>query len=380
MNPIVIVGGGVVGTSIAYRLRNEGADVTLVEKGSLGDGATGDSMSEFAWHLNLEEPYRSICRRSWELYQRPLEEGFLNFMNGGFVAVADTEPYLSDLEEDVPAYEGLGIETRVLDPEDIVDYGLDPATTDVGGLYIDEGRFTDYPGYKIVTYFADEAARGGVDIHEQTRVTDVLTDDGTVAGVRTSSGTIEAGTVINAAGPWAPKLNDMVGVDLPLRHTQAPMIEYAIDEEVGVDKTLALITWEDGLYVVGGFPRQAWVGNAPHEGEAGGFGAANRQDADTTFNSHLGNDFRRAAIERIDAGVPALRRGTVTDEFKCMRTITPDHFPFAGGTSVDGFHVATGMNGQGITLGPAVGELLAEHLLTGETNERLNALSADRFD
>lgn len=382
MDPIVIVGGGVVGTTLAYYLRDASRDVILLEKDHLGAGSTGDSMSIFAWHLNLDGVYTDICKRAWEAYQQPLEDGFLNFHKGGFLAVADREGYLADLETDAAKYDQPGVEATatVLTPEETAAYGLDPAGVGAGALYIDEGRFTDDPGYKIVTYFADRAKNAGVDVRERMRVTDVTTEQGLVTGVETSAGFIEAGTVVNAAGPWAPKLNAMAGVDLPIKHTPAPMIEYELDHEFGPQGSpLSLVTFEDGLYFVGGYPRTVYAGNAPHEGAEAGFEDAFDFDADVEFNSRLGHEFRAMVADRVATTVPLLDTGSVVDEWKCLRTITPDHFPLVGETTVAGYHVATGLSGQGITIGPAVGELLADYLQTGEIGPELEVLDPDRF-
>lgn len=383
MDSIVIVGGGVVGTTLAYYLRDAPADVILVEKDHLGAGSTGDSMSIFAWHLNLDGVYTEICKRGWEAYQQPLADGFLNFHEGGFLAVADRPDYLAELEETIELYEqpGVDADAEVITPDETAEYGLDSAGVGAGALYIREGRFTDDPGYKIVTYFADKAANSGVNVHERVRVTDVAHDRGHVTGVQTSAGFIEADVVVNAAGPWAPKLNAMAGVELPIKHTPAPMIQYELDHEFGPrGSPLSLVTFEDGLYFVGGYPRTVYAGNAPHEGAESGFEDAFDYDADIEFNSRLDHRFRATVADRVETTLPLLETGSVVDEWKCIRTITPDHFPLVGETRLDGFHVATGLSGQGITIGPAVGQLLAEYLITGETTPELEVLAPNRFE
>lgn len=383
MDPIVIVGGGVVGTTLAYYLRDAPTDVILVEKDHLGAGSTGDSMSIFAWHLNLDGIYTDICKRAWEAYQQPLADGFLNFHEGGFLAVADRDEYLAELESEIDAYDQPGVtaDAEVISPAETAAYGLDPAGVGAGAVFIQEGRFTDDPGYKIVTYFSDRAAHAGVEIQERVRVTDVATERGQVTGVQTSAGFIDAGTVVNAAGPWSTKLNAMAGVDLPIKHTPAPMIQYELDHEFGpAGVPLSLVTFEDGLYFVGGYPRTVYAGNAPHEGAESGFEDAYDYDADVVFDSRLSHEFRAVVADRVDATVPLLETASVVDEWKCLRTITPDHFPLVGETAVDGYHVATGLSGQGITIGPAVGELLADHILTGDIPDELEVLAPDRFE
>lgn len=380
MNPIVIVGGGVVGTSLAYFLHDADRDVVLLEKDTLAAGATGDSRSIFAWHLNTEGVYYDICERTWEIYRPLVDEGFLNFHKGGFLMLAQTEEYMAELEERVDEFRGTGVETEVVRPDDLEEYRIGPDADVPGGLYLDEGRFTGPAGRQICTYFADRAAERGVEVRERTSVTDVHVEGGRVTGVQTSAGSIEASAVVNAAGPWSPKLDEMAGADLPIKHTMAPMIEYELDEEFGPGEPLSLVTYEDGLYFVGEFPRLAWAGNAPHEGSEGDrFDGKETYDADVSFDSGLSNEFRRTVAERIERLHPPLETTTVTQEWKCMRTVTPDHYPLAGETTIEGFYAATGMNGQGITIGPGVAAHLADQIHTGETSPQLDALDPLRF-
>lgn len=381
MDPIVIIGGGIVGTGLAYHLRDASRDVVLLEKESLAAGSTGDSRSIFAWHLNTEGVYYDICETSWEIFQPMIENGLVNFHEGGFLMLAQTEPYMRELEDRVEEYRNAGVETRVVEAEELDQYRMDPEGGIPGGLYLEEGRFTGVAGDEICTYFADRAAAEGVDVRERTRVIDVLTEGGEVTGVETPSGVIDASAVVNAAGPWSPIVNDMVDVPLPLKHTLAPMIEYELTEELGPNEPLSLITYEDGLYFVGEFPRLAWAGNAPHEGgDHDLFETADALNADAEFDGPLTNSFRQDVADRIEALHPPLESATINQEWKCMRIITPDHYPLAGETEVDGYHVATGMSGQGITVGPGVSKYLADYIETGESSPQLDALDPHRFD
>lgn len=380
MGRIVIVGGGIIGTALAYFLRDSKDDVVLLEKTRLAAGSTGESRFIFAWHLNTEGVYYDICERSWEHFQPLIQNGYLNFHNGGFLKLALTDAYLDDLEALLDPYDRVGTNPRLLDATDLAEYKLDPTGASPGGLYLEEGRFTDDAGRKMTVYFADRAAAGGVDIRTRVHATDVTTTDGTVTGVDTTAGHIDADVVVNAAGPWSTYLNEKAGVRLELKHTLAPMIEFRTREEFGPNGPLSLITYEDGLYFVGGFPRRVWAGNAPHEsGDADVYDQATQLDAETAFDSPLANDFRRAVAERVDTTHPVLVDSTIVDEYKCIRTITPDHYPLVGETELDGYYAATGMNGQGITIGPAVSESLANHILTGKEDDAIAALHPHRF-
>ena len=367
MDPIVIVGGGIIGASIAYRLRDHARPVVLYERDTLGSGASGDSVAIFVWHQSTPDRLSHDLRvRSWAHYEPRVRDGTFGFERIGSLDVARTDAEAVALRESTATLREFGAEAAFLDSDALSEHGLRPdavrgamATPDDG--YLDPSE--------IVQHYVREAASTGLTLRTKTAVTDVRTRDGAVTGVETEEGARPAAAVVNAAGPWAPTVNEMVGVSLPLRHNRGPIAVLQKDEPF----SLPFVQFGDGLYFRGEGRRQAF---------AGSFGASYEEAGvlDPSAARSLDHDFYLEIDDRIREAIPRLEDAELVNEWVGVRTLTPDGTPVVGETEVDGYFVAAGMNGLGVTLAPAVGEHLAAELAGDAVDPTLrSSLSPTRF-
>ncbi|GAA0520703.1 sarcosine oxidase subunit beta [Halorubrum aquaticum] len=353
MDPIVIVGGGIVGVDLAYRLRDHPRPVVLYERDALGSGTTADSVAIFVRHQSSPDRLSHELReRAWDHYEPLVEDGTFDFERIGTLEVARTDRELAGIREAAETLSEFGVEASVLDPAELADHGLDPDAV-AGAMWTPNDGYLD-PA-EIVQYHAGEAADAGVTIETGTAVTDVRVEDGSVVGVETADGTRPAAAVVNAAGPWAPTVNDTAGVSLPFRHNRGPVVVLGKDDPF----SLPFVQFGDGLYVRGEGRNQAFGGSF-----GASYGDAGRLDP--TDARSVGHDFYLEIGERIEAAIPRLEGAEVVTDWVGVRTLTPDGVPVVGETEVDDFYVAVGMNGLGVTLAPAVGEFLAKRI-AGET-------------
>lgn len=353
MDPVVIVGGGIVGTNLAYRLRDRSRPVVLYERDALGSGTTGDSVAIFVRHQSTPDRRSHVLReRAWEHYRPLIEDGTLSFQRIGTLDVARTDAELADRREATEALSEFGVEASMLEPAALADHGLDPDAV-AGAMWTPNDGYLD-PA-EIVRYYAREAADAGVAVETGTAVTDVRVEDGSVVGVETTDGTRPAAAVVNAAGPWAPTVNDMAGVSLPFRHNRGPVVVLGKDEPF----SLPFVQFGDGLYVRGEGRSQAF---------AGSFGASyeEAERLDPTDARSVDHGFYLEVGERIEEAIPRLEGAEVVADWVGVRTLTPDGVPAVGETAVDDLYVAAGMNGLGVTVAPAIGEFLAGRI-AGET-------------
>lgn len=367
MDPIVIIGGGIIGAALASQLRDHARPVVLYERDTLGAGASGDSVALFVWHQSTPDRVSHELRtRSWEHYEPRIRDGIFSFEQIGTLDVARTEAEAEALRELTTTLREFGAEASFLDPEALSEHGLNPeavrgamATPDDG--YLDPSE--------IIQHDVREATSAGVTVETQTAVTDIRTRDGAVTGVETESGTRPAAAVVNAAGPWAPTVNEMVGVSLPLRHNRGPVVVLQKDGPF----SLPFVQFGDGLYFRGEGHRQAF---------AGSFGAS-YEDAgvlDPSAARSVDHDFYLEIDDRVREAIPRLDGAELVNEWVGVRTLTPDGAPIAGETEVGRYFVAAGMNGLGVTLAPAVSEYLAAELATGAADPTLRSyLSPGRF-
>lgn len=378
MSDIVIIGGGIIGTSVGYHLRDTRHRVTILEKDGLGAGTTGKSIGCFAWHLNYAEIEHEIASRSWRLYERLITDGTIDYHENGFLKAAETPGFFEKLEEGVEQLRAAGIPATTLSDSEIAEHNVNPEVAPAGAtFYPSVGRLD--PG-EIIAHFETTARHAGVRFETGTEVTAIDTADDQVTGVRTPDTTIEADIVVNAAGPWASRVNDMAGVSLPLKHTLAPITVL----ETNKNFELPTVILESGVYFSGERSAKTLAGYAPHESSDEDLwdAAVSLENPDEDQGIGIGSvseEHRQVVAEYAAHAIPKLAEAKVSNEWLGIRCITPDHHPMVGPTSVAGFYAATGMSGEGITLGPACGELLAQLIDTGESNDELEFLSPRRF-
>ena len=348
MEPVVVVGGGIVGTAVARYLSRGETPVVLFEQNELGSGTSGESVAVFVWQQTRPDRVEHELReRSWAEYERLVDAGDVSFERTGALHVADSDATLDSLRTAATELRSLSVPASVRDPADLAAYGVDPDTT-AGGLYTPDDGYLD-PS-EIGRQYVREATAAGATVETGVEVTDVVVDDGSVAAVETSDGRVPASAVVNAAGPWAPFVNEMVGVSLPLRHNYGPVLVLQADERV----SLPFVEFEDGHYVRREGDRQVFAGR---------YGAS-YDDATVVDPDHarsVDHEFYLAVERRLSERLTAPDLELV-NEWVGLRTITPDGRPFVGATDVDGFFVACGLSGLGVTLAPGVAQFLARVL------------------
>lgn len=377
MSSIAIVGGGIAGLGLAAQLGHTSHDVTVYERRSLGAGTTGKSIACFGHHLRDEEPKRSLVELSWDVYEPLIAEGTLSYHETGLMIGAQTDAFLEELRAGVEAVCDTGIPARVLDPGDLRGHNIAPEAASEGAAwYPSAGRLDPA---EILSWFAQEARGRGVTIETGVEVTDVRTGGTAVTALETSAGVHHSDIVVNAAGPWAHELNAMAGVSLPLKHTLAPILVLESPENFD----LPTVAFENGVYFTGERSAKVLAGHAAHTSDEDLWKTADVFDTPEskqgTGAGTAGQRHRERVADYAPTAIPKLADARTSNEWCGIRCFTPDRRPIVGSTGLDGFYVAVGMSGWGITLGPACGQLLAEHLATGEDPGALDALSPERF-
>lgn len=382
---VIVVGGGIVGASIAYHLRSADRPVRLFERDDLGGHTTMASAGQVTHH-QARPDRRTYARRQLasEWFRANDADGAFGFQRLGTIHAARDADELASLVSAAETLASFGATTAV-HPDGLSAYGIDSAVS-CGGVELPDDGPLDQEA--VVSYMLAAASREGVAVDAGVEVTDVEVSHGRVTGVQTTAGTYDATTVINAAGPWAPRLNAMADVSAPLRHTAGPM---AVVEVPGFERELPLTLLPDGYYLrrsavhdegvlVGSF--------ATDYDEADQLGSeildtgsvADGSDPDSTRHRDPGDAFIAAVPDVVtrslsDAGEPA-----VVEQWLGHRTVTPDGRPIVDRSPVDGFVLACGMSGYGVTLGPAIGKLMATWLVDGDRPALLDDLGLGRFD
>ncbi|CAM5543719.1 NAD(P)/FAD-dependent oxidoreductase [Streptomyces aurantiogriseus] len=364
---VVVIGGGVMGTSIAYHLAAAGVpDVVLVERDELGAGSTskaaGGVRAQFSDEVNIR-----LGARSLEKFARFGQEigADIGLHRVGYLFLLSTPEDVASFEASVRLQNALGVPSRMIDPAEA--RRLSPLISTDGLLAAafspDDGHCTPEA---VVHGYAAAARRLGAHILRHTAVTGIETRGTTITAVTTTLGRITTDTVVCAAGAWSQAVGAMAGVDLPVRPLRR---QIAVTEPVpgGLPPALPMtIDFTSSFYFHAEGPGLL-VGMSDPD-ERPGFAT----DTHDRWIPRLA-----AAMERRAPALLDLRR---TGGWAGLYEVTPDHNALIGeATSVSRFLYATGFSGHGFLQGPAVGEVVRDLYLGRVPFVDVTPLGAGRF-
>jgi len=379
---VVIVGGGVIGTSTAYHLAKAGwTDVLLLEQGSLSGGTT--------WHaaglvglLRASESGTRLVQYGAELYARLEAETGLatGYRECGGVIVARTEDRMIQLRRTAATAAAYDLDCRMLSPAEALELWPVMQVDDVlGAIWLPgDGRVNPTD---LTMSLAKGARNAGVTVLERVRVTGFAVTESAggrrVAGVRTDRGDVECEIVVNCAGQWAKALGDLVGVTVPLHSAEHfYVVTDAID---GVRPDLPIMRDPDGYtyfkeevggLVVGGFEPTAkpWLASdqIPYPFEF------QLLEEDWDHFSVLMDE----AVHRI----PVLAETGIRKFYNGPESFTPDNqFLLGEAPELGNFFVGAGFNSVGIASAGGAGRALAEWIVDGAPSLDLVGVDLRRF-
>ncbi len=374
---VVIVGGGVIGSSIAYHLTRLGwTDVVLLERDRLTSGTTWHAAGLITSAGMVDETALFMSRYSRDLYARLEEETGLStgFRPIGHISVATNEHRMEALRREAMFVNGFGVEDHELSPSEIGRMWPLLRTDDlIGGFYVaDEGR-ADPVG--VAMSLARGARANGAVIIEGVPATGVATRGKRVAGVVTGQGTIECEFAVVCAGMWSRQFGALAGVDVPL---QAAEHYYLITEPMpGVHRDLPVIEDPDGYGYFRPEGDGLLVGLFEPEAAAWALDGVPR---DFSFGE-LPPDVDRLApfLDVSMQRVPSLSDTGIKTFFCGPESFTSDVHPLLGpAPELDNLYVAAGLNSLGILLGGGVGQVMAHWIADGEPPVDVTGYAIDR--
>ncbi len=367
---VVVIGGGVNGTSIAYHLAKAGMkDVVLVERAHLGSGASGKSGALVRMHYT--NPYESkLAYESLKIFSNWSEiiGGDCGFRPIGFFQVVAPE-YEAQLRQNVAEQRRIGIDTQVITAEQMKEFEPD---ADIDGLtyvaYEPESGFAD-PNATTFS-FAQRAQELGAHIMTQTTVTGIRTEQDRVVGVDTTAGPIDAPTVVLAGGAWADRLLQPLGLDLGLISYRSQVVIFRRPFGSTGPRHVFIDTVANSWF------RPEGESGILIGAESGGTGV----DPDS-FNETVDGDQVEMARGKLATRFPAAREATMRGGWAGMYMLSPDHHPIIDQPpSVPGLFIMAGDSGTSFKTSPAIGKCMSEWITTGEpVTADLTPFRAARF-
>jgi sarcosine oxidase subunit beta len=368
---VVIVGGGVMGTSIAFHLAEAGvADVLLLEQAQLGSGSTckaaGGVRAQFSDPVNIALGLRGLD--AFERFaQRPGQE--IDLRQPGYLFLLTTPDQVAAYEESVALQNAMGVASRLLSPQEAV--ALSPAVEPDGLL---AAAFHQRDGYcspeSVVLGYATGARRHGATIRTGVTVTGIRADGGEVTAVETDQGSVRTSTVVCAAGAWSREVGAMAGVDLPVEPLRRQIL---ISEPLPAD-LLGLLPDSVPMTIDAGTTFYF------HREGPGLLLGMSYQDEQPGFRPDYSEEWLPTLMAAMADRAPALLDLGIAHRWVGMYEVTPDHNALLGESAdVSRFLYATGFSGHGFLQGPAVGEAIRDLYLGAETVIDVAPFTADRF-
>ena len=364
---VVIIGGGVVGCSIAYHLARRGQrDVVVLERDAVGRGTTSKAAGGIRAQFATETEIR-FSLESLRVFQSFADEFGVDpgYQKIGYLFLIDDEADLRGFETRIALQRRLGVDVRVITPAD--------ARTLVPALHVDDliaavwGPDDGLAGpAEVTSAFARRARELGVRIAEGVDVTGIDVEGGRVRGVRTSRGNVSAPVVINAAGPAAARVGRLAGVDLPVH----PRRRHIFFTELfpAIPGPVPLTTDRGSGFYFRKELEQLLI--SPGDVEDSG------EDLTVTMDWAKRDEVVEKAMHRL----PILEQAKIAGGWAGLRPLTPDDHAIIGwAPGVEGFFLAVGFGGHGFQHSPATGRHVAEWLLDGKPSMDLSLFDPARF-
>jgi sarcosine oxidase subunit beta len=364
---VIIIGAGVHGASLAFHLVQRGVKAIILEKKFVAAGATGRSSGLVRMHYDV----RQDTELAWVSFQyfrnwKDMVGGDCGFTRTGFlqlVAREDTET----LKANVAMHQDIGVPALLVDADDIKRLAPYFTADDV-----ELAAFEPESGYAMPSDAANAmvgaARERGARLIQDCAVTGIIADS-TVKGVRTTQGEFFAPIIVNAAGAWAGKLNELAGLALPYDTWRHDTMFVARPREIGPSHP-AVIDFANDMY----FRPE---GGLTLVGLEDGNPLGESPDCDT---DHARAGFVERGIDRIRKRIPIMDNGGLHSAHGGYDGITPDQHPMLGAAGPDGFYLDCGFSGTGFKISPAVGLCMSELILDGKAKTvDLSIYASQRF-
>ena len=360
---ILVIGGGIIGTSAAFFLSKGHLEITLVDRSEIGRGASGATAGTMSVQ-NKEPRLLPLARESlsvWRLFQEELGDGIEFRQPGGF-RVAEDELQLESLRQSVAKQTAHGLPVELLRGEDLSSAAPYFGNSVIAASFCElDARSNPLTACSALT----RAARNrGARIYEHEAVQRIQIEGANRFLVETPKRTIRSSCLLNAAGVWSKDIFEMVGWDIPITldpmqvmvsEASSPIFRHIITHVKG---NLTLKQVDSANVVIGG----GWKG----------LGNTENNIRDVKYDSLKGN------IQLACRVIPSLRGLNLIRCWTGLEGRTPDHLPLLGALNhLPGFFAASCAKG-GYTLGPLLGRLAAELILTNKPSFPIDIFSPDR--
>ncbi|MCL5045237.1 MAG: FAD-binding oxidoreductase [Actinobacteria bacterium] len=381
---VAVIGGGVIGTSIAFRLAQAGKKVVLLEKNDLATGSSGACDKCIFVQSKAPGIHLELALRSAEIYSglsRELDYDIEYHPKGGMIAIENQEQ-MEVMEGVIARQREGGLDVRLLTGDEA--RRREPVLADHVVAAAHSPQDAEVNPFRLAHGFARAARKLGAKILNHTEVKGIGVENGWAKTVITDRGEIRAGVIINAAGVWAPLIGQMVGLEIPIKPRRGQiLVTEPVPQMIGS-------VFLDARYIVVKYNPSLARNADTVEGRLGVALSLGQTDSGNILvgacREFVGYDLGTThealtAISRNALRIAAGLRGfRIIRAFAGLRPYTPDGLPILGYVDgVKGFVMAAGHEGDGIALAAITGKLISELVVSGQASVSLEPFRLSRF-
>lgn len=367
----LIIGGGVIGASIAHHLAKKGLKkICVIDKGSPASGSTGKATggyrAQFGSEINIRLSLLSKNKLISFKDETGVDPGYKPY---GYLFAAQNDEEFTKLKMANSLQQSFGVDdAKLITAEDIKTLNPYIAHTSIIG-----GTFCQSDGFitplNILKGYTEAAKRLGVEFIYSSEVTSINVKDGSIASVNTLNESYSAGVVINAAGAWAGRIGQLAGTDIPVKPLKRQVCRLA--EENTIPENTPMTIWADNSFHFR-MRDNHLILLMPSEPE-------NNEN----FNTQPENKWLESVFTIANERLPATKNCHIdySASWAGLYEISPDEHILLGlAPGFSNFYLANGSSGHGVMHSPAIGQLLSELILNEPLSIDISSLSPNRFN
>ncbi|PGB05327.1 NAD(P)/FAD-dependent oxidoreductase [Bacillus toyonensis] len=379
---VLIIGGGIIGCSIAYYTSKYGRDVTIIEKGEFVSGTSSrcdGNILAIDKDPGFDSQMSLVSQKLVTDLSEELEHSF-EYRAPGSILVCESDEEMEAAQQWVNRQKDAGLPFRMLDRQDIREESPFFADDLLGGLECATDSTVN--PYLLAFSLLAESKKMGAKAINHTEVKEMKRDiDGSFI-VETTNGTFTAKQVVNAAGVWAPKIGQMLDVNIPIEPRKGHIIVASRQQHVGCRKVMEfdyLISKFGGKRKVDALTEKYGVALVFEPTESQNFLIGSSREF-VGFHTRINNEVIKCIANRAIRFYPKMADMMVIRSYAGLRPWTEDHLPIISRVDhIPNYYIAAGHEGDGISLAAVTGKVIEELLNEKETIIPIEPLRLSRF-
>ncbi|SOC02988.1 glycine/D-amino acid oxidase-like deaminating enzyme [Ureibacillus xyleni] len=363
---VIVIGAGIIGTSVAYYLSQKDVNVVLIDANDIAAGTSGACDKAIMLQSKKSGPNLQFAMKSAEMY-KDLEEELeqdLEYENGGGMILINNEVELNVLRERVENQREAGLNVTIICGDEARKINPQLSPKIIAATWCEQDA--EINPLKTSFAFAKAASNRSMTMHLNCRVLNLIEDNGRVIGVKTTNGDIYADNVVLCCGVWVNNLLKSLQLEVPIIPRKGVIL---VTEKIPKLLNCNIL---GGSYIVSKLQEASveknpfGIGLSMGQTKSGNLLIGGSREF-ASFDTSISSFVLTAVANKATEAFPCLKNTNLIRSFVGFRPFTPDNLPILGEVpTVRGLYIAAGHEGDGVALAPITGHIIAE-VVTGQT-------------